>query len=47
MAGFPSLEGYLKDHPYFGVIAGRFANRIAKGEFTINRKKQTCQPTLI
>lgn len=35
-AGFPNLEDYLKDHPYFGVIAGRFANRIAKGQFEID-----------
>jgi len=38
-AGFPNLEDYLNDHPYFGVIAGRFANRIAKGKFEINGKK--------
>ncbi|MBW6499522.1 MAG: galactose mutarotase [Bacteroidales bacterium] len=38
-AGFPSLEGYLKDHPYFGVITGRFANRIANAQFSINEKK--------
>jgi aldose 1-epimerase len=37
-AGFPTLEGYLNDHPYFGVIAGRFANRIAKGRFDIDGK---------
>ena len=35
-AGFSSLDDYLKDHPHFGVIVGRFANRIAKGQFTIN-----------
>lgn len=38
-AGFPNLEDYLNDHPYFGVIAGRFANRIARGKFEINGKK--------
>ena len=35
-AGFPTLEGYLGDHPCFGVIVGRFANRIAGGKFRIN-----------
>lgn len=35
--GFGSLEEYLKGHPHFGVIAGRFANRIAKGKFSIER----------
>ena len=35
-AGFNSLEKYLSGHPHFGVIVGRYANRIAKGKFTIN-----------
>lgn len=26
--GFETLDGYLAGHPYFGVIAGRVANRI-------------------
>jgi aldose 1-epimerase len=34
-AGFPTLSDYLKGHPHFGVIVGRFANRIAKGSFAI------------
>ncbi len=36
--GFPSLEGYLKNEPFLGVVAGRFANRIAKGVFRIDGK---------
>jgi aldose 1-epimerase len=34
--GFETLEGYLGKNPYFGCIAGRYANRIAKGKFTLN-----------
>ena len=35
-AGFPTLDGYLGNHPHFGVLVGRYANRIAKGSFTID-----------
>lgn len=34
--GFDSLDEYLKGHPFFGAIAGRYANRIGKGRFTLN-----------
>lgn len=35
--GFPSLHGYLSpSDPYFGATVGRFANRIAKGRFTLD-----------
>ena len=34
--GFDSLPGYLGPHPYFGATVGRYANRIAKGKFTLN-----------
>ena len=37
--GFDSLEGYLGEHPYFGAIVGRFANRINKGRFTLEGKE--------
>lgn len=36
--GFDNLEDYLGDHPYFGALVGRYANRIAKGKFQINGK---------
>lgn len=39
--GFPSLEGYLKRHPYFGSTVGRFANRIAKGKFSLDGQTYT------
>ena len=34
--GFNDLGDYLKPHPSFGTAVGRFANRIAKGRFTLN-----------
>jgi aldose 1-epimerase len=34
--GYDTLEGYLKDSPYFGAVVGRYGNRIAKGQFTLN-----------
>ena len=36
--GFDNLKQYLDGHPFFGAIAGRYANRIAKGKFTLNGK---------
>ena len=39
--GFDKLDGYMTRHPYFGVTAGRYANRIANGRFTIDGKEFT------
>jgi len=36
-AGFDNLEAYLKGHPYFGTIAGRYANRIGSASFKIDK----------
>src|SRR5207237_1514426 len=34
--GFDNLDAYLKGHPYFGAIIGRYGNRIAKGRFILH-----------
>jgi aldose 1-epimerase len=39
--GFDNLAGYLGDHPYFGSIVGRYANRIANGRFTLDGREYT------
>ena len=39
--GFDTLDPYLKGHPFFGAIAGRYANRIAKGKFKLDGKTYT------
>jgi aldose 1-epimerase len=39
--GFDNLKGYLSDEPYFGATVGRYANRIAKGKFTLDGKEYT------
>jgi aldose 1-epimerase len=36
--GYDTLDGYLKDSPYFGAVVGRYGNRIAKGQFTLEGK---------
>ncbi len=39
--GFDTLEGYIENPPYFGCTTGRFANRIAKGKFTLEGVEYT------
>lgn len=40
VVGFDSMDGYLSStETYHGAIVGRYANRIAKGKFTLNGKE--------
>ncbi len=36
--GFNDLQTYLKGHPYFGAIIGRYGNRIANSKFSLKGK---------
>lgn len=36
--GFDTLKDYLEKSPYFGCIVGRFANRLAHGQFSLDGK---------
>ncbi len=39
--GFDGLDGYMAGSPYFGCITGRYANRIAKGKFSLDGAEYT------
>lgn len=39
--GFETFEKYLEPHPFFGAVAGRYANRIARGRFKLNGVEYT------
>lgn len=39
--GYDNLAGYIKDTPYFGALIGRYGNRIARGQFTLNGNQYT------
>ena len=39
--GFRDIDSYASKNPYFGVIAGRYANRIANAKFTLDGKEYT------
>ena len=39
--GFDSLDGYLGAHPFFGVLVGRYGNRIGKATFALDGKAYT------
>jgi len=34
--GYETVDGYINGDPYFGSVVGRYANRIAKGKFTLD-----------
>lgn len=37
--GFDNPQQYLTDSPYMGALVGRYANRIAKGKFTLDSEE--------
>ena len=39
--GYNKVEDYVAGSPYFGCITGRYANRIAKGKFSIDGNEYT------
>lgn len=39
--GFDSLDGYAKEHPFFGAIIGRYGNRIGKARFSLDGQTYT------
>lgn len=39
--GYDSLADYVKESPFFGALVGRYGNRIAKAQFTLEGKTYT------
>jgi aldose 1-epimerase len=39
--GYDSIQGYYQGKAYFGCVVGRYANRIAKGEFQLDGQTYT------
>lgn len=39
--GYDDLDSYVKNNPFFGCLVGRYANRIAGGQFTLDGKTYT------
>ncbi|MEJ8800742.1 aldose epimerase family protein [Pontibacter sp. H249] len=39
--GFNTVEGYIPNEPHIGGVVGRYANRIAKGKFTLDNQEYT------
>ena len=44
--GFSNIKDYVEKSPYFGCITGRYANRIAKGKFSLGGKIIRSLPTM-
>lgn len=38
LLGKATLDDYMGDHPNFGCVVGRYANRIQQGQFSLNEK---------
>src|SRR5690606_1808472 len=34
--GYDTLDGYMQNSPYFGVVVGRYGNRIVRGRFALD-----------
>ena len=39
--GYDNFDGYVNGDPYFGKVVGQYANRIAKGKFTLEGVEYT------
>jgi aldose 1-epimerase len=39
--GFDTLDGYVRNPPFFGAIIGRYGNRIARGQFSLDGRAYT------
>jgi aldose 1-epimerase len=39
--GYDDLTGYLDDEAYLGALVGRYANRIRRGRFSLDRREYT------
>jgi aldose 1-epimerase len=42
--GHAEIAGYFSNAPYFGAIIGRYANRISRATFALDRTRYTLQP---
>jgi aldose 1-epimerase len=41
VVGFDNIQDYIRDGDYHGAIVGRYANRIARGRFSLDGKEYT------
>lgn len=42
--GFDKMEEYLEEHPYFGALVGRYGNRIADAQFSLDGETFRLEP---